>query len=523
MKMTPGKLFALTKRAGHQSIKMQNRLILYWGAMMLVIFAAILVILSFAGVFSDSREKVAQVLSLQQQNTFSQISEKFSRITAQGISLSEEVSEIIEDSVIGEPASSLNDLPDELKKIEESIYDELNVVLRTSSCSGAFVILDATTNTSAPGAENSRAGVYVRYANLSGNNEANRDMVLYRGIADIARANAIELHNRWKLEFDTRSITEYMQAASFSGNRIADGCFWTEKRTLTDTWENCILLIVPILSDSGDFYGICGIEISELYFKLLYPAIQSDFGGMVTVLAPIKDDELMVSEGMLGEINGTHIRNTENFVIKEENGFNSYIGRDATFCGIQQETGMKLGDGTNLYAVTLVPEEFYLKEDTANRIVLGVSMALLFIFLLVVSALLAKNFVKPIAQSIEAIQDNNIAEAGDSGISEIDSLLSFIKRKNPGKEGTNLTSDMEELFSDFAKRAETLTPTERSIIKYYADGKDVNEIPELCYISINTVRKHNSNIYRKLGVGSKEELMLYIELFRRSGRTGELF
>ena len=82
---------------------------------------------------------------------------------------------------------------------------------------------------------------------------------------------------------------------------------------------------------------------------------------------------------------------------------------------------------------------------------------------------------------------------------------------------------MKEMFDEFSEKAEALTPTERSIIKYYADGKDIGEIPELCFISINTVRKHNANIYKKLEVGSKEELMLYIELFRRSGRLDEIF
>ena len=46
---------------------------------------------------------------------------------------------------------------------------------------------------------------------------------------------------------------------------------------------------------------------------------------------------------------------------------------------------------------------------------------------------------------------------------------------------------------------------------------------ELAYISIHTVRKHNANMYQKLGVGSRDELMLYLELFRRCGRLDELF
>ena len=88
--------------------------------------------------------------------------------------------------------------------------------------------------------------------------------------------------------------------------------------------------------------------------------------------------------------------------------------------------------------------------------------------------------------------------------------------------GSQLPSNIEDLFTSFAHRADTLTPTEHTILKYYADGKSINEVAEQACISINTVRRHNANIYQKLGVGSREELLLYIELFRRCDRLDEL-
>ena len=66
------------------------------------------------------------------------------------------------------------------------------------------------------------------------------------------------------------------------------------------------------------------------------------------------------------------------------------------------------------------------------------------------------------------------------------------------------------------------SPTEHNILRYYADGKGISEVAEEACISINTVRRHNANIYQKLEVGSREELLLYIELFRRCDRLDEL-
>ena len=87
---------------------------------------------------------------------------------------------------------------------------------------------------------------------------------------------------------------------------------------------------------------------------------------------------------------------------------------------------------------------------------------------------------------------------------------------------SSLPPDVEALFSAFSECSATLTATERSILQYYADGHEISEVAELAFISIHTVRKHNANMYQKLGVGSKDELMLYIDLFRRSGRLDEI-
>lgn len=336
-------LIKLTKKAKGQSIKMQNRLLLYWAVMLFIVFAAVLVVFSFAGVFSDSEEKAKQLLEFQQKNTYSELSEKFEGVE--------------------------NSFPDELK-------------------------------------------------------------------------------------------------------------------------------------------------LSE--FK--YSKVESEFGNMITIIAPIEQDELMVSKGMAYGIAETSFRVNENYIIKEGKSFNRYIGRDSSYIGIHQKLNFELNGDIELYIATLLPEEIYLKENRNDRIGWIAGTIVVFIGLIIVSFFLAKKFVKPIMESIE-----NIKSDKTSGISEIDTLLAFIRQKEKDKGKQKLPEDIEELFNDFSEKAKMLTPTEKTIIKYYAEGKEIHEIPELCFISINTVRKHNANIYQKLEIGSREELILYIELFRRSGRLNEIF
>lgn len=87
---------------------------------------------------------------------------------------------------------------------------------------------------------------------------------------------------------------------------------------------------------------------------------------------------------------------------------------------------------------------------------------------------------------------------------------------------STLPPNMESMFRNFAEKVQTLTAAERRILQYYIEGHDTADIPDLAFISIHTVKKHNRSIYQKLEVASRDELMLYIELFRCCDRLGEL-
>lgn len=113
--------------------------------------------------------------------------------------------------------------------------------------------------------------------------------------------------------------------------------------------------------------------------------------------------------------------------------------------------------------------------------------------------------------------------APGSGISEIDELLAFVRSRAAEQlTAGGLPPNIEELLSGFRDRVQTLTPMERTVLQYYIDGCSLEEVAARAYISVSTAKKHNTNINRKLGVTSREELMLYIDLFRRCGRLDEI-
>ena len=67
-------------------------------------------------------------------------------------------------------------------------------------------------------------------------------------------------------------------------------------------FEDVIFLIVPMRGSTGTVYGVCGIELNAVHFQLLYPAVETSFGPMVTVAAPVEGGSLRLSEGMAGGV-----------------------------------------------------------------------------------------------------------------------------------------------------------------------------------------------------------------------------
>ena len=105
-------------------------------------------------------------------------------------------------------------------------------------------------------------------------------------------------------------------------------------------------------------------------------------------------------------------------------------------------------------------------------------------------------------------------------------LREYEELQNSNQKATPIFSpapaELDEVFSSFAEKYKLLSAAEKRILNYYIEGHETADIPDLAFISIHTVKKHNRSIYQKLEVASRDELMLYIELFRCCDRLDEL-
>ena len=149
------------------------------------------------------------------------------------------------------------------------------------------------------------------------------------------------------------------------------------------------------------------------------------------------------------------------------------------------------------------------------------------ILILLMAGGVSGHFSAPIVRSLKAVQQTKTGEDGQnarirSGISEIDALVSFLQTRSEKLKTSELPPEIEAMLQEFKVRVGKLTPAERIIFQLFIDGCDVQTAAERSFVSVATVRKHNTSINRKLEVSNREELMVYVELFRRCGRLEEL-
>lgn len=512
------KIKDIQEHAKNRGISLERRLFLYWLIMVLAVMAAVFVVLIVAGVFSNDARKLGGTLSVQQKNTTMTFNKLIDTLNAQNLALSEQITREVADILETEERTfkDLDNNPELITRIEERMCFYLQTIVRSRSCSGAYFILDATTNTEAPGADRSRRGLYLRSGNVGTDGMANQYITFFRGVADVARKENIQMHNRWNLEFDIDNVPGYEILMGFDGRRILDCCYLSNRVTLSGTWEQVVLLSVPVVLE-GKVRGVCGVELSELFFNLVFPAVESSYGNMVTVVAPIADKRLLLDGAISGKTDGTYFTTDGTLLIKNGEHYNTYSDGSRTYFGNHIVIPKAVDGRSDLTLVTLVPEISYQSSVAKNR-TFWLCGGLGFLVLMLLAAMfLTRRFMLPIQKQIRALKDQKEPqEKSNSGIIEIDELLAYMyARQAKPDEESKMPPGMEELFFDFARRVETLTPMERTVLQYYINGFSVNEIAEKEFISLSTVRKHNSNINRKLGVSTREELLLYIDMFRR--------
>ncbi len=519
----------LLKGIKAQSRSMRRKLLFYMCLLVVAGICTFLVILMAVGVFKEGRRRIQQNLTLQLKNSEKDVRELMDFQVGNAIRLSERLKFALENDTLSYPYNieELENNADAIKKMQLNIYPLIENTLNITRVTGVFAVFDTTVNKNAPGAENSRSGVYLRVANISSGNAPENDIFLFRGDPEVAMQNHIQLHNRWNMEFNKNQM-EWYKSQIVSKN-TEENYLWIDRHTVPGTWENGIFLSVPIRGNSGGNYGLCGLEISNLLFGLRYPAVESGYGEIITALVPVANNKLNLSDGLIGQQGVAYLNGVETFDVEPGNDFNVYKSGVCNYLGMHRIIeGAKDEKGREWAIAVFLSFNDYNEQIARQRLKIIVAVLIFIPVMLIAAFILSHHFVKPIVKGLEDLKNEDAGQVHKiSGISEIDALAEFLELKNKEYQSGNkiesaLPPEIEELFNNFIENAGKLTNSEYNILEYYIAGYEIADVPDLACISMNTVRKHNRSIYEKLNVKSNDELRLYTDLLKRCGRIAEL-
>ena len=251
----------------NKKTSIQRKLFLYMITLVVIILVFLAIGLFSLGRFSSTKEKTSKDLSFQSNVFKIQVSKYFEDLTMMSSSLSSDLTIII-DNYINDNNINFSDFNNNqvhIENIQNKVFNKLYQELLKTNCSGAFIIFDATINTNIENYKNSKSGLYFQRSTLDASDES---LLLFRGIAELGRKNDIMSHRKWHLEFNTNLIPNYNQIISLSKKPIDKSLFLTNVFTLSGTSERIMLFIAPIINSNNNFYGLCGFEISESYFKM---------------------------------------------------------------------------------------------------------------------------------------------------------------------------------------------------------------------------------------------------------------
>ena len=113
-------------------------------------------------------------------------------------------------------------------------------------------------------------------------------------------------------------------------------------------------------------------------------------------------------------------------------------------------------------------------------------------------------------------------EISESGFYEINQFIKTIREKMQGKPIKGLPNYLEYKFKKFIEATSSLTPAELNVLVLLIKGYDVDQLPEILYISKSTAKHHILKIYKKLNVSSRGELLLYLDLIKGCGMVDQI-
>lgn len=555
-------MMTMLKQAFAQYIKERNkkgttlhsRLVLFFVMISVLMVVAFTVLLLVFGINGKEEKAVNNHLNTELSIITDKINEDFGRVSLGGIAIAEDIAKR-SDAFFAENAITAAELAEHPEMLEPLLSEHMQTLISTINnryCGGVFILLDATVNPSADNADTAKAGIFLKKTQPTSTLATGVDIHYLRGPAQLARENGIMLLGQWRMEFDIEGQEFFDKVLNTSKENpelaLSRLYYWSGRMKLKGNSEAGFMLCVPLRSEDGTVFGLCGIEISDRLFKSFYTPEGGNFENIFTVMAPVCDAGFCTSSGLIA---GNYYLTGNNWdydlsVTDSHDDFIHLSGGDETYAGKSEV--IRLYPGGSPYedevwvAAILLPKDILHTAVNGNASYFTVTVVILLVFGVVASILISRHYLHPVNKALTSIRNRSYQEQTDVPYSEISDLLEFLAANDRAHEEEVMRLDKEnkevrskfdmaqthithlaeeklpevdqDCFAMFTQCLRTLTPKERAIFDLYMEGKSAKEIQEIAEINLNTLKYHNKNIYSKLGVTSRKQLLEYAALLK---------
>ena len=526
---------------------MKRKLFVYMFFLVTAISVTLLMGLFLFGRIGTTEQDFHKNLSIQSEYFTNNMETYWDDLASMNIALGETMQSTLETSLNnqGLTFSQLQDNPNALYSLENDLIQPLSQFLERANCSGAYIQLDTTINSTLENANNQRSGVYLQKNSTSVSKE---DLILYRGIANVGKKHGIMPHRKWRQEFDVTLVPDYEELKTGDFDYSLSDII-----QLPYTEERIALLRVPLVGKDGTFYGLCGFEISQSWFK--YAHTQPSTLNHLTCLLVPDDIKILTEKGFsTGSRNGFYYLPKGSLEVKQmSNGLLKIIGQDRSYIGFKSRVPISKNQTYSTFVMIL--DSDYNRAIAKSNIELFFFTILLLLFVLLGCSYFSQRYLTPILQGLDQLRKDKKNQTRYS-VQEIDDLLDFLSIQDYEVENKMLSLELEmqenrkkleqieneheliqreydkarmeverlakkrevdvdeEEYNRFLECLATLTRKEKEILDLYVKGYSSKDILETLNITDNTLKYHNRNIYSKLGVKSRKQLLMYMTLLQ---------
>lgn len=503
-------------------LPMRFRLFAFFMVFLITVMLGVMIILVASGVFKTGQKECHAFLEHELADLSDSVRRDYGALSVHGVQLASTLSHDLENRLLefGVTPDSIQDHPELLESLLEGELDVLAAALEKARASGVFLILDATVNPWLEGAENSRAGLFIKNMEPNIVSSSFANLRLLRGPMPVARKSNMRILPQWEMEFDVGKLEDYrrvMDTAQGSGLPLSRLFYWYYGRSIANSNEGAMYCCVPLRDSGGNTFGICGFEVSAMLFKMSYSLNQARYNPLFSLFFPLEEDML---QGKGGLVAGDYLPQdllAWQLTVLPDHPFSTYkYDSGAAYAGIHQAISLYPMDSAyqEQWLLALMMPERDLAQDISGQ---NNQLLLFLVVLLVISSglsyFISRKYIQPVVGALNLIREEKLSQVPKTRIPEIDDLVKFLAEQDEVADSSSADQPSSlPMFNQFLENIETLSKAERAVFDLYLKGYTAREIAQALYLSINTIKTHNKRIYMKLNISSRKELLLYAQM-----------